>query len=110
MRKEKALFDKDGLKVWHFLVPERRWHTVLLEQHMNTALHVPLVVTFETDLYTEWVKVLLSCRSLGAVTDFRRVVFARFDVPWPFSKRFMTLKFCGEVLKDKKALFLCGTN
>lgn len=79
---------------------------VRAEMLLDQPIFPILSVCNEIDLLPEWIQVVKSVELLKSVTNFRKVLWYKFNIPWPASNRDLVVNAYGIPIPDNKSIML----
>jgi len=62
-------------------------HSIRLEGVISCPIFDVLAVVYEVDLYPEWWPHIKECFTLKQITNYRKIVYMRGELPWPLYNR-----------------------
>lgn len=79
---------------------------VRAEMLLDQPIFPILSVCNEIDLLPEWIQVVKSVELIRNVTNFRKLLWYKFNIPWPASNRDLVINACGIPIPDNKSIML----
>ena len=79
---------------------------VRAEMLLDQSIFPILSVCNEIDLLPEWIQVVKSVQLIKTVSPFRKVLWYKFNIPWPASNRDMVINAYGIPIPDNKSIML----
>lgn len=79
---------------------------VRAEMLLDQSIFPILSVCNEIDLLPEWIQVVKSVQLIKTITPFRKLLWYKFNIPWPASNRDMVINAYGIPIPDNKSIML----
>ena len=79
---------------------------VRAELLLETPVFPVLTVCNEIDLLPEWIQVVKSVRTVATISHFRRLLWYKFNIPWPASNRDMMVNAYGITLPENNSIMI----
>eukprot|EP00743_Colponemidia_sp_Colp-15_P010384 GILK01011430.1.p1 GENE.GILK01011430.1~~GILK01011430.1.p1 ORF type:complete len:362 (-),score=31.75 GILK01011430.1:52-1107(-) len=98
--------DHKGDKVWYKKEKNSPCWSFRLEGHIETPILHFLSCLNEVDLMPSWVPQMADAKDLKVLSRFRRLVCARFNLPWPVSNRDCAVYGTGCHIPDTKTIVI----
>ena len=79
---------------------------VRAELLIETPVFPVMAVFNEIDLLPEWIQVVKSVSIVSSLSHFRRLLWYKFDIPWPASNRDMVVNAYGIILPENNSIMI----
>lgn len=79
---------------------------VRAELIIDTPVFPVLSVCNEIDLLPEWIQVVKSVEIVKTISNFRRLLWYKFNIPWPASNRDMVVNAFGIILPENNSIMV----
>jgi len=82
-------------------------HSIRLEGVISCPIFDVLAVVYEVDLYPEWWPHIKECFTLKQITNYRKIVYMRGELPWPLYNRDICLYGYGvDMLEESDTIII----
>ena len=79
---------------------------VRAELIIDTPFFPVLAVCNEIDLLPEWIQVVKSVETIAKLSSFRKLLWYKFNIPWPASNRDMVVNAYGITLPENNSIMI----